>query len=56
MDIHKPYPQLSRSRKVLAVLVEADGHHAICGVESLLHTISVVYIYVNVEDTRMIPA
>lgn len=42
--------QLARAREVFAVLVERNGHDAIGGVESLLNSVTVVDIYVDVEN------
>ena len=41
--------------KVLPVLVERDGHDPISGVECLLHSVTMVNINVNVENSLMIP-
>jgi len=43
--------QLARTREVFAVLVERDGHDAICGVEGLLDAVAVVDVDVDVEDS-----
>ena len=40
--------------KIIAVLMKTDGHNSIGQVESLLHSVSVVDIDVNVEDSWMV--
>lgn len=39
------------SRKILLELVKGACHHPICKIESLLHTISMVNVYVNIQDS-----
>jgi hypothetical protein len=45
--------ELSRARKVLAVLVERDSHDSVGSIERLLDTISVVNINVNVKNSLL---
>lgn len=42
------HPQISGSREVFAILVKGDGHDPVSGVEGLLHTVTMVDVYVNV--------
>jgi hypothetical protein len=42
------HPQLTRPREELAVLVKADRHYSIGGIEGFLDTIAVVHVDVNV--------
>ena len=46
------YTKLSCSREIFAVLVEADGHDAIRGIECLFNAIAMVAVDVDVEDAR----
>ncbi len=48
------YPKLTRPREILSVLVEADSHHAVCGIEGLFYSISVMHINVDVEHPCVI--
>ena len=50
-----PYSRLTRTGEVLSVLVEADSHHAICGIESLFYTIAMMHINIDVEHPSMVP-
>ena len=50
----RTYSKLSGSREVLAILVETDSHHAVCSVERCLHTISMVYIDINIEYASVV--
>jgi hypothetical protein len=42
------YTKLSCSREIFAVLVEADGHDAIRGIECLFNAIAMVNVNINV--------
>lgn len=42
------YPQFSRPGEVLSVFVETDRHHSVGGIESLLHTIPVMAVDVDI--------
>lgn len=53
-DTVPAYPQVTRAGEILSVLVEWNRHHAVCGVKSLLHTVAVVDVNVNVEDSLVI--
>ena len=48
----KTDPDLSRSREIFSIFMETDGHHTICRVESLFHTVSMVAIDVDVQHAR----
>ena len=48
------YSQISRSREVFSVLVEADSHDSVGSVEGLLHSVSVMDVNINVEDSLMV--
>lgn len=50
------HPQVSGARKVLAVLVEGDGHDAVSGVERLLHAVAVMDVDVDVQHALVVPA
>ena len=41
-------PQVSSAREVLPIFVEGDSHDPVCGVEGLLHSITVVDVNVYV--------
>jgi hypothetical protein len=43
--------ELSSTGEVFTVLVERHCHHAICGVECLLHTVTMVHITVDVQNS-----
>ncbi|KAI6769544.1 hypothetical protein HG530_004173 [Fusarium avenaceum] len=43
-------PKLTSSREILAILVERNGHDTVGGVESLLNTVTMMDIDINVED------
>lgn len=43
-------PKLTSSREILAILVERNSHDTVGGVESLLNTIAMMDIDVDVED------
>lgn len=55
MRLQLRYLQVAGAREVLAELVERDAHHAIRGVESLLNTIAVVDINVDVQHALVVP-
>ena len=42
------YLEISCSGKVFSVLVEGDGHHTLCCVESLFHSVTMVNVYVHI--------
>ena len=48
------YSQISSSREVLSVLVEADGHDSVRGIEGLLHAVPVMDVDIDVQDTLVI--
>ena len=48
------YTQLARPGEVLSVLVEANSHDAVGGVERLLDAVTVVHVNVDVQHTCMI--
>jgi chorismate synthase len=45
------HPEVSSSRKVFSVLVEGDSHDPVGGVEGFLHSVSVVDVNVDVENS-----
>jgi hypothetical protein len=47
-------PQLSRAGKVLSILVEADCHDAVCGIERFFDTVAVMYVNIDVQDAIVI--
>ena len=47
--------EVAGAGEVLPVLVERDGHHAVGGVEGLLHAVSVVNVNVDVHHAPVIP-
>ena len=47
-------PEVSCAGEILPVLVEADRHHSVRGVERLLHSISVVDVDINVENPLVV--
>ena len=49
------YLEVTGAGEVLAKLVERDTHHSIGGIESLLDTITVMDIDINVEYTLVVP-
>lgn len=51
----KVYLEITGAGEILTKLVERDTHHSIGGVESLLDTITVMNIDINVEYTLMVP-
>ena len=47
--------KISGARKeVLPVLVEAESHDPVSEIESFLDTVAVVYININVENSRIV--
>lgn len=42
------HPQVSSAREVFPILVKGDSHNSVCGVEGLLHSITVMDVNVNV--------
>ena len=51
-----PYSKLTRSGEVLSVLVEADSHDPVRCIERLFDAITVMTVYVDVENTRVVPS
>ncbi|KAF3844660.1 hypothetical protein F7725_007823, partial [Dissostichus mawsoni] len=50
--IINPIPQrVACAREVLSVLVEGHRHDTVCGVESLLHTVSMMDVNVDVQNS-----
>ena len=49
-------PPVTSARKVLPELVETARHDAVGGVKSLLHTVAVVNVNVDVQDALVHPA
>ena len=43
-------------KEEVPIFVEGDSHDTISEVESFLYSISMMNVYVNVEDTRIVPA
>jgi hypothetical protein len=54
LKLGETHPELSSSREIFAVFVEADGHHPVSGIEGLFYSITMVYIDVDVKHTIMI--
>jgi hypothetical protein len=48
-------PKLTSTWKVLAILVEGDGHDSVCGIKCFLDAIAVVNVDVDVQDTLLEP-
>ena len=46
-------PKFAGAREVLAVLVEGNGHDTVGAVEGFFNTVTVVYVNVDVEHTRV---
>ena len=51
----KSYPNVSGSRKVLAVLVKRYSHYPVCDVECLLHAVAMMNVNVNVKHALVHP-
>ena len=49
------YPQLTGSREILPIFVEAYSHHTIRSVKRLFHSISMMYINIDVQNPIVIP-
>ena len=47
-------PEVSSPGEILPVLVEADGHDPVRGVEGLLHPVPVVNVNVDVQDPLVV--
>ena len=47
-------PEVARAGEVLSVLVEADSHDSVSGVEGLLHPVTVVDVNIYVEDSLVV--
>jgi hypothetical protein len=54
LDRNTNNPKFTGPRKVFAILVETASHNTISSVESFFYTVSVVYVYIDVENTCMI--
>ena len=48
------YPNFTSSREILPILVKAYGHNSVCCVESLLNTISMMHVDVDVQNTIVV--
>jgi hypothetical protein len=48
------YPEISSAGEVLSVLVERDGHDTVSGIECFLHTITVMNVNVDVQNTLVV--
>ena len=48
------YPAFTSSREVLPILVKAHGHDSVCCVESLLNTIPMMHVDVDIQDTIVV--
>ena len=48
------HSEISGAGEVLSVLVEGDGHHAVGGVEGLLHAVAVVDVDVDVQHPLVV--
>jgi hypothetical protein len=53
--ISATYSQLASTRKKLPIFVKADRHYSVCCVERLFYAIAMVNVYVNIQNSRMIP-
>lgn len=53
-ETFKAYPQVTSAREVLSVLVERNCHDAVCGVEGLLHTIAMMDVNINVQNSLVV--
>lgn len=51
----KTHPEVPRSREVLSVFMEGHRHDPVRGVEGLLHSISVVDVYIDVQHPLVVP-
>lgn len=51
----KTHPEVPCSREVLSVFMEGHRHDPVRGVEGLLHSISVVDVYVDVQHPLVVP-
>ena len=49
-----PYPEISGAREVLPVLVQGQGHDTVGRVEGLLHPVTVMDVYVNVQHPLVV--
>ena len=43
-------------KEVVAIFMEGDSHNSVSEIESLLYTITMMNVYVNVQHTWMVPA
>lgn len=49
------HPQVSGSGEVFPVLVKGNSHDSVCGVEGLLHPVTVVDVNVDVQHPLVVP-
>lgn len=49
------YPEISSSGKILPIFMEGHSHDPVSGIESFLHTITMVDVYVNVQHPLVVP-
>lgn len=52
MDI---YPEIPSSGKILPIFMEGHSHDPVSGIESFLHAISMVNVYVDVQHPLVVP-
>lgn len=50
----KTYPKVTSAWEVLSILVEGHSHDTVRGVESLLHTVSMMDVYVYVQNSLVV--
>ena len=48
------HPEVPCTREVFTILVEWYGHNSVCGIERFFHTITVMDVNINVQDTLVI--
>jgi hypothetical protein len=53
-DRNTNYSKFTSPWKVFAIFVEAASHNTISGVESFFYTVSVMHVYIDIENTCMI--
>lgn len=51
----KAHPKVTSSREVLPIFMEGHSHNSVCCVEGLLHSISMVDVYVDVQHPLVVP-
>lgn len=49
------YSEVTCARKVLSIFMERHGHDAVCGVEGLLYSVTVVDVDIDVQNSLMVP-